>query len=87
MFFNFGFGEQYDVVIEQYVGNALVAQNHLSGPQEMLIMQFMSMVRHSGNQRQPMKIVMKRPIDIWDKFDQKTRVVWVEVECKNWRDD
>lgn len=85
--FDFRFEKTYDVIIEQYIGNALVNQQSISAPEHFIVGQFINLVQQVVNQNQPMKIVMKTPVEIWDKFEHKNKSIWNEVEFKNWRDD
>lgn len=87
MFFNFGFSESMDVLLEQYIGNALVQSQQLSAPPEILQAQFMQLVQQVASQSQPMKIRMVRWEDVWDKFDGKWKKIECYVEFKNWKDD
>lgn len=87
MFFNFGFSEPMTVVIEQYIGNALVQSQQLSALPEILQAQFMQLAEQVASQSQPMKIRMVRYKDIWDQFDQEWKKIECYVEFQNWEDD
>lgn len=87
MFFNFGFPESMEVLLEQYIGNACVSRQQLSAPTEFLQAQFMQLVQQTANQSQPMKISMIRYEDVWDKFDGEWKKIECCVEFKNWKDD
>lgn len=87
MFFNFGFPESVDVLLEQYIGNSCVSRQQLSAPPEFLQAQFMQLVQQVASQSQPMKIRMVRWEDVWDKFDGEWKKIECYVEFKNWRND
>lgn len=56
----FDLGETYSVVIEQYIGNALVSRRQTAAPKEFLMMQFMGLCEESSRQPQPIKLRMIR---------------------------
>ena len=87
MFFNFGFSEPLTVVLEQYIGNALVHSQQLSAPPEILQAQFMQLVQQIANKSQPMKIRMVRYENVWNQFDNEWKRLELSVEFKNWKDD
>lgn len=87
MFFNFGFSEPVDVLLEQYVSNACVSRQKVSAPLEILQVQFMQLVQQIASQSQPMKIRMVRYEDVWSQIDQKWKKLELDVEFKNWKDD
>ena len=83
MFFNFGFSEQMEVLLEQYIGNACVSRQQLSAPPEILQAQFIQLVQQVANQSQPMKIRMVRWENVWDKFESKWKKLELDIEFKN----
>ena len=87
MFFNFGFSESMDVLLEQYIGNACVSRQQLSAPPEILQAQFMQLVQQVASQSQPMKIRMVRHKDVWNQFDQEWKRLELDVAFQNWKDD
>lgn len=87
MFFNFGFSEPMEVLLEQYIGNACVSQQKLSAPPEILQAQFMQLVQQVASQSQPMKIRMVRWEEVWNEFEGKWRKLELNMEFKNWKDD
>lgn len=87
MFFNFGFSEPMDVLLEQYVGNACVSRQQLSAPPEILQDQFLQLVERVASQSQPMKIRMVRWGNVWSQFDKEWKKIECYVEFKNWKDD
>lgn len=87
MFFNFGFSEPLTVILEQYIGNALVHSQQLSAPPEILQAQFMQLVQQIANQSQPMKLRMVRYEDVWSQFDNEWKKLELDVMFQNWKDD
>lgn len=87
MFFNFGFSETLTVILEQYIGNALVHSQQLSAPPEILQAQFMQLVQQVVSQSQPMRIRMVKYEDVWNQIDQEWKQLELDVEFKNWKDD
>ena len=87
MYFDFGFSEPVAVVLEQYIGNALVQSQQLSAPPEILQAQFMQLVQQVMSQSQPMKIRMVRWEDVWNKFDNEWKKLELDMVFQNWRDD
>lgn len=87
MFFNFGLSEPLTVIIEQYIGNALLHSRQLSAPPEILQAQFMQLVQQVASQSQPMKIRMVRWKDVWNQFDGEWKKLKLSIEFKNWKDE
>lgn len=87
MFFNFGFPESVDVLLEQYIGNACVLRQQLSAPPEILQAQFMKLVEQVVSQSQPMKVRMVRYENIWSQIDQVWKRLELDVVFQNWKDD
>ena len=87
MFFNFGFSEPMEVLLEQYIGNACVSRQQLSAPPEILQAQFMQLVQQIVSQSQPMKIRMVRWEDVWSQIDQEWKRLELNVMFQNWKED
>lgn len=87
MFFNFGFPEPMEVLLEQYIGNACVSRQKLSAPPEILQAQFLQLAEQVASQSQPMKIRMVRWEDVWSQIDQEWKKLELDVVFKNWKDD
>ena len=87
MFFNFGFSEPMEVLLEQYIGNACVSRQKVSAPPEILQVQFMQLVQQIASQSQPMKIRMVRWENIWNQFDKEWKKLELSIEFKNWKDN
>ena len=87
MFFNFGFSEPMEVILEQYIGNACVSRQQLSAPPEVLQAQFIQLIQQVASQSQPMKIRMIKHEDVWNQFDQEWKKLELDVVFQNWEDD
>lgn len=87
MLFNFGFSESIEVILEQYIGNALISQHQLSLPPQVLQARFMFFVNKIMSQSQPMKVRMVRYEDIWSQFDNEWKKLELDVVFQNWKDD
>lgn len=87
MFFNFGFSEPMEVILEQYIGNACVSRQQLSAPPEILQAQFMQLVQQVASQSQPMKIRIVRWEDVWNQIDQEWKRLELDMVFQNWKDD
>lgn len=87
MFFNFGFSESMDVLLEQYIGNTCVSRQQLSAPPEILQAQFLQLVQQIASQSQPMKIRMVRWEDVWSQIENEWKRLELDVAFQNWKDD
>lgn len=87
MFFNFGFSESMEVLLEQYIGNTCVSRQQLSAPPEFLQARFIQLVQQVASQSQPMKIRMVKYEDIWNQFDQEWKKLELDIVFQNWEDD
>lgn len=82
--FGFDMFEIYDVMFEIYIEDKLVKQQKMQAPKELLIANFMQTVNQIAKDTKPIKIKMSRPDTIWDKFENKQRVVTNEIVfCNN----
>lgn len=88
MFINFDmFGNTYDVIFEQYVGNSLVNSQRAQIPQHIIPSQFMQFAQWVAQSKEPRKIKMARYETIWDKFENKQKIVEYSIEMQNWEDE
>lgn len=87
MFFNFGFSEPVDILLEQYVGNALIQSQKLSAPPEFLQAQFIQLVKQVASQSQPMKIRMVRWEDVWNQIDKEWKRLELDIMYQSWKDN
>lgn len=87
--FNIHFGnmgdmfETYEVVFEIYIEDKLTNRQQMQAPKEMLIANFIQTAKQIQADRRPIKIKMIRPEEIWDKFEQRRRVLNNEIELSN----
>ncbi len=86
MFFNFDC-ELTDAMVEQYIGNELVNSQRIQAPMQMLQMQFMQLVQQIARQKQPMKVKLIVPYQVWSQYDKEMKVLNNYIEFQNWRDD
>lgn len=83
MFFDFGLGEEYKVIIETYLGNQLIQRQSLNAPSEILKAQFVGLMQQIMNEDKPMKCKMTVPEVIWDNYEKKQKVLTNYVEFRN----
>ena len=86
MFFNFDY-ELTDAMVEQYIGNELVNSQRVQGPIQLLQMQFMQLVQQIARQKQPMKVKLIIPYQVWSQYDKEMKILNNYIEFQNWRDD
>lgn len=86
MFFNFDY-ELTDAMVEQYIGNELVNSQRIQAPMQMLQMQFMQLVQQIARQKQPMKVKLIVPYQVWSQYDKEMKILNNYIEFQNWRDD
>lgn len=75
--------EPYEVIFEVYIEDKLTNRQQMQAPKEMLIANFLQTARQIQSDRRPIKIKMIRPEVIWDKFEQKQKVLNNEIELSN----
>lgn len=83
MFFDFGFGETYQAIIEIYLGNQCIQKQSLNAPEDILKAQFMGLMQQIVNENRPMKCKMILYDVIWDNIEKKQKVLENYVEFKN----
>lgn len=83
MFFNFGFGETYSVIIETYLGTQCIQRQSLNAPEQVLKLQFMSLMQQIAQEDRPMKCKMIVPDIIWDNIEKEQKVLENYVEFRN----
>lgn len=83
MFFDFGFGETYSVIIETYIGTQCIQRQPLNAPEQVLKMQFIGLVQQIAQENRPMRVKMIVPDVIWDDIEKKQKVLENYVEFKN----
>lgn len=75
--------ETYDVIFEIYIEDKLTNRQQMQAPKEMLIANFLQTAKQIQADRRPIKIKMIRPEEIWDKFEQRRRVINNEIALSN----
>lgn len=75
--------ETYDVIFEGYIEDKLTNRQQMQAPKEMLIANFLQTAKQIQADRRPIKIKMIRPEEIWDKFEQKRKVLNNEIALSN----
>lgn len=83
MFFDFDFSETYQVIIETYIGNQCIQRQQLNAPEQMLKLQFMSLMQQIAQEDRPMKCKMIVPDIIWDNIEKEQKVLENYVEFRN----
>lgn len=83
MFFDFGFGETYQAIIEIYLGNQCIQRQSLNAPEDILKAQFIGLMQQIANENRPMKCKMTLYDVIWDNIEKKQKVLENYVEFKN----
>ena len=75
--------EAHDLIFEVYIEDKLTNRQQMQAPKEMLIANFLQTAKQIQADRRPIKIKMIRPEEIWDKFEQRRRVINNEIELSN----
>lgn len=75
--------EPYEVIFEVYIEDKLTNRQQMQAPKEMQIANFIQTAKQIQADRRPIKIKMIRPEIIWDKFEQRQRVMNNEIELNN----
>lgn len=83
MFFDFGLGEEYKVIIETYLGNQLIQRQSLNAPSEILKAQFVGLMQQIMNEDKPYRVRMTVPEVIWDNYEKKQKILTNYVEFRN----
>lgn len=75
--------EPYEVIFEVYIEDKLTNRQQMQAPKEMIIANFLQTAKQIQADRRPIKIKMIRPEEIWDKFEQRRRVLNNEIALSN----
>ena len=75
--------ETHEVVFEVYIEDNLTNRQQMQAPKEMIIANFLQTAKQIQADRRPIKIKMIRPEEIWDKFEQRRRVLNNEIALSN----
>lgn len=66
-----GMDDFLEVELNIYVGNQIVQSQRLSGPDQMLAMQFLQLCQQAAQQSDPYKIEMVRTEPTYDQFEDR----------------
>lgn len=66
-----GMDDFLEVELNIYVGNQIVQSQRLSGPDQMLAMQFLQLCQQAAQQSEPYKIEMVRTEPTYNQFEDK----------------
>ena len=80
--FNMGMGI-HEATIEIYLGDKLIQRQSMQAPQMFLKSQFMNLVEQIAKDDRPMRVKMIVPDVIWDRFEQKNKILNNYVEFNN----
>ena len=75
--------QTYEVIFEIYIEDKLTNKQTIQAPKEMLIANFLQTADQISRDKRPIKIRMVRPEVIWDKFENKQKVLENEVAFSN----
>ena len=75
--------ETYEVMFEVYIEDKLTNRQQMQAPKEMLIINFLNTAKQIQSDKRPIKLKMIRPEEIWDKFEQRRRVLNNEIVLSN----
>lgn len=75
--------ETHEVTFEVYIEDKLTNRQQMQAPKGILIANFLQTAKQIQADRRPIKIKMIRPEEIWDKFEQRRRVINNEIELSN----
>lgn len=81
--FGFDMFETYKVTFEIYIGDSLVQTQTLQAPKEILMANFLQTAQQLKKDSRPMKIRMTTQDIIWDKFENKQKILNNEVSASN----
>lgn len=82
--FNFNFGiDMQEVILEVYVGNQLTNRQRMQAPKEMIMVNFMQTVNQVKDDARPIKIKMIKQDVIYDRFEDKQKVIDNYIEFTN----
>lgn len=82
--FNFNFGiDTHEVVFEVYIGNQLTNKQRMQAPKEMIMINFLQTVEQIKNDTRPIKIKMVKQDIIYDRFENKQKIIENYIEFMN----
>lgn len=75
--------ETHKVIFEVYIQDKLAQKQQIEAPKEMLMINFIQTVEQISKEQKPMKIMMIRQESVYDRFENKEKVLNHEMEFKN----
>lgn len=75
--------ETYEVTFEVYIENKLINKQTMEAPKEMLIANFLQTVNQISRDKRALKVKMIRPEIIWDRFENREKILNNEVSFSN----
>ena len=75
--------EAYEVTFEIYNKDNLTQRQTMQAPKEILIINFIQTMNQISKDQRPLKIKMIRPNVIWDRFENKEKVLHNEISFSN----
>ena len=87
MFINFGSFdsafEAYDVTFEIYIDGKLTSSQTMEAPRMMIESQFVNLLEQIRRDSRHIKVRMTRPIEIWDSFEKRNKILQNYIEVEN----
>lgn len=90
--YNFGFGgffnpymsgqDNYEVWLEHYAGNQLIALQKRSGDKEFLAIGFIDACKRVM-EREPTKLILKRLENVYSPYDKESKQIELSIEFRN----
>lgn len=75
--------QTHEVTFEIYIEDKLVNKQTMQAPKEMLIANFLQTADQISKDKKALKIKMIKPETIWDRFENKEKVLNNEIEFSN----
>ena len=73
--FGFNMFETYEVTFEIYIEDKLANKQTMQAPKEILMANFIQTMQKIGEDKRPIRIKMSRPEIIWDRYENKEKVL------------
>lgn len=73
--FGFNMFETYEVTFEIYIEDRLANKQTMQAPKEILMANFIQTMQQISEDARPIKIKMSRPEIIWDRYENKEKVL------------
>lgn len=75
--------ETFEVTFEVYIEDKVINKQIIQAPKQMLMIKYLQTMEQIGKDKRPMRLRMYRPETVWDRFEQKERVITHEVLFDN----